>query len=410
MTKYLGFCLLTLSLIFCLSAITFGQQTTGSVEGTIKDEKGAVIPGVGITLSGVSVGFNRTVQTNDDGVYRFQQVPPGTYKITSSAANGFAAGQLENVTVTLEKTTTADITLGVSQSVNAVEVSSDPLGVTIDSTDSKVQTNITSQLIDQLPKGGSFTTLLKVSPGTRSEPLAGGFQVDGASGSENSFLIDGQSAENFRTGMLTPNNNIPTSLVSEIQVKTGGFEAEHGGASGGVISVVTKSGSDVWHGEFGTVLEDSKLQPAPRYAIQSYTEDDPSPQYQYTLPQSRDHFLNFFPTASLGGAIIEKHLWFYGNYSPQIYQRNRTSNFIFSPGTANFSTGSFIPTPRTVGPIEYRTTMKSEYAFGRLDASLFNNLRLSGTPWILFIDSNFNLLSVGNNFRTADDRFGRRND
>lgn len=379
MTKYLGFCLLTLSLIFCLSAITFGQQTTGSVEGTIKDEKGGVIPGVGITLSGVSVGFNRTVQANDDGVYRFQQVPPGTFKITTAAVNGFAAGLLENITVTLEKTTTADITIGVSQSVNTVDVSSDPLGVAIDSTDSKVQTNITSQLIDQLPKGGSFTTLLKVSPGTRSEPLAGGFQVDGASGSENSFLIDGQSAENFRTGMLTPNNNIPTSLVSEIQVKTSGFEAEHGGASGGVISVVTKSGSDVWHGEFGTVLEDSKIQPAPRYATQSYNTAS-APQYLYSLPQPRDSFLNFFPTASLGGSIIKKHLWFYGNYSPQIYSRSRTSNFINSPTAADFATGRFVATPQPgIAPIEYRTTFKSEYAFGRLDASLFNNLRLSGT-------------------------------
>lgn len=377
MTKYFRFCLLALSLVFCLSAIAFGQQTTGSVEGTIKDEKGAVVPGVSVTLDGVSVGFNRTIQSDNEGVYRFQQVPPGTYKISTGAASGFAAGQLENVTVTLEKITTADITVGISQSVNTVEVSSDPLGVAVDPTDSKVQTNITSRLIDQLPKGGSFTSLLKVSPGTRSEPLSGGFQVDGASGSENSFLIDGQAVENFRTGMLNANNNIPTSLVSEIQVKTSGFEAEHGGASGGVVSVVTKSGSDVWHGEFGTVFEDSKFQPAPRYAIQSTST---TPQYLYAIKQNRDSFLNFFPTASLGGAIIKKHLWFYGNYSPQSYQRNRTSSFINAPSVTDFATGSFVATPRAgVGPIEYRTTQKNEYAFGRLDASIFNNLRLSGT-------------------------------
>ena len=380
MTKYFRFCLITLSLVFCLSAITFGQRTTGNVAGTIKDEKGAVVPGVEVTLNGVSVGFNRTIQSDSEGVYRFQQIPPGMYKITTAATSGFAEGQLENITVTIEQTTTADVTLGISQAVNTVEVSTDPLGVAVDTTDSKVQTNITSQLINQLPKGGSFTSLLKVSPGTRSEPLAGGFQVDGASGAENSFLIDGQSSENFRTGMLTPNNNIPTSLVSEIQVKTGGFEAEHGGASGGVISVVTKSGSDVWHGEFGTVFEDSKLQPAPRFAIQSYTASNGEPQYQYSLAQPKDSFLNSFPTASLGGAIIKKHLWFYGNYSPQIYQRNRVSNFINSPTTANFATGSFVATPRPgVGPIEYRTTQKNEYAFARLDSSLFNNLRLSAT-------------------------------
>lgn len=385
MNKYLRFCLLSVSLIFCLSAIAFGQQTTGNVEGTVKDEKGAVVPGVPVTLNGVSVGFNRTSQSDADGVFRFQQVPPGTYKITTAAANGFAAGGLDSVTVTLEKTTTADVTLGIQQNVNTVEVSSDPLGVALDSTDSKVQTNITSQLIDQLPKGGSFTSLLKVSPGTRQEPLSGGFQVDGASGSENSFLIDGQAVENFRTGMLNTNNNIPTSLVSEVQVKTGGFEAEHGGASGGVVSVVTKSGSDSWHGEFGTVLETSKLQPAPRFATQNFTAGNSSPQYLYAIKLNRDEFLNSYPTASLGGAIIKTHLWFYGNYSPQIFQTTRTSNFINAISNANFASGSFVASPRLdangnpLSPIKYRSTQRNEYAFSRLDASVFNNLRLSAT-------------------------------
>ncbi|MGI8469739.1 MAG: carboxypeptidase regulatory-like domain-containing protein [Pyrinomonadaceae bacterium] len=385
MTRYFRFCLAVLSLVFCLSAIAFGQRTTGSVEGTIKDEKGAVVPGVNITLNGVSVGFNRTIQSDSDGTYRFPQVPPGTYKITTAATSGFAAGQLENITVTIEQTTTADLTLGISQAVNTVEVSTDPLGVAVDTTDSKVQTNITSQLINQLPKTGSFTSLLKVSPETRSEPLSGGFQVDGASGAENSFLIDGQAVENFRTGTLDMNNNLPTSLVSEIQVKTSGFEAEHGGASGGVISVVTKSGSDVWHGEFGTVFEDSKFQPAPRFATQSFVSGNSSPQYQYAIAQPRDNFLNSYPTASLGGSIIKRHLWFYGNYSPQIFRANRTSTFINSISNANFASGSFVSSPRLgangnpLPPLEYRATQKNEYAFSRLDASLFNNLRLSAT-------------------------------
>src|SRR5204863_4710664 len=110
----------------------------------------------------------------------------------------------------------------------------------------------------------SFNSLLRISPATRAEGLSGGFQVDGASGSENSFLIDGLSVENFRTGVLNGVNNIPTELVSEIQIKTGGFEAEHGGASGAVISVVTRSGSDTFHGDFGAAFEPSALQPSPR--------------------------------------------------------------------------------------------------------------------------------------------------
>jgi hypothetical protein len=181
-----------LSIVLCLSAIALGQRTTGDVEGTVKDPKGAVVPGVSVTLTGVSVGFNRTVQSDDNGGFRFPQVPAGSYKVTSAATSGFAETTINDVTVTVEKTTTIDLSLGVAGTVNAVEVSADPLGVNVDTTDSKVQTNITAALIDQLPKGGSLTSLLKISPGTRPEPLSGGFQVDGASGSENSFIVDGQ--------------------------------------------------------------------------------------------------------------------------------------------------------------------------------------------------------------------------
>lgn len=392
MTKILRSSLLTLFVICCLSAITFGQRTTGDVEGTVTDPKGAVVPGVEVTLAGVTVGFNRTVQSDSNGVYRFQQVPAGTYKISTAAISGFAATILESVTVTLEKITTADITLGISGQVNTVEISTDPLGVNVDPTQSKVQTNITSQLIDQLPKGGSFTSLLKVSPGTRSEPLSGGFQVDGASGSENSFLIDGQALENFRTGTLNAANNIPTSLVSEIQVKTGGFEAEHGGASGGVVSVVTKSGSDTWHGEFGTVLESSRLQPGPRFALSRFVSSSSSqaailanPDYVYAIKMPRDQYLNSYPTASLGGPIVKRHLWFYGNYSPQIFDTTRTSNFYNALSNSNFSTGKLVLTPRLdsagkpLQPLAYNQTQKFEYGFARLDASLFDKLRISGT-------------------------------
>lgn len=375
---------LMFSVILCLTLIAFGQETTGSIEGTVKDSNGAIVPGVEVTLTGTTVGFNRTIQSDTEGVFRFLRVPPGLYKITTAESKGFAGTNLENVTVAIEKTTTADITLGIQQNVNTVEVSSDPLGIAVDSTDSKVQTNITGQLIDQLPKTSSLTSLLKVSPGTRSEPLAGGFQVDGASGSENSFIIDGQTVENFRTGTLNANNNIPVSLIREVQVKTGGFEAEHGGASGGVVTVATKGGADIWHGEFGQVFEISKLQPGPRSATQHFFSSPTSPEYTYLIKQNRDSYVNWFPTASIGGPILKGRAWFYGNYSPQIFESSRVSNFISPIGNSNFSTGTFVPTSRLrngspIAPIEYRRTQRNEYAFARIDGSPFDKLRLTAT-------------------------------
>ncbi len=379
---------MTMSVILCLATAVFGQRTSGDIEGKITDVNGAVVPGVTVTVTGVTVGFSRVVQSDSQGEYRVQQIPIGVYNVATSATGGFAAATIENVTVTIEKATVVNIKLGISQTAESVVVTGDSLGVNVDITDSKVQTNITQKLIDQLPKGTSFTSLLKLSPATRQEGLAGGFQVDGASGSENAFLIDGIPLENFRTGTLNGVNNIPTSLVSEIQIKTGGFEAEHGGASGGVISVATKSGSDSFHGEISSDFEFSALQPNPRFTLQRFVSSSSTqaailanPDYVYTLPQKKDDFANFYPNVTFSGPMIKERMWFLGSYSPQIFRTTRVSEFISPISNANFSTGRFVPAPRLsadgrpIAPKTYKQNVKSEYAFGRLDAAILNNLR-----------------------------------
>jgi hypothetical protein len=231
------------------------------------------------------------------------------------------------------------------------------MAAVIDPTASKVQTNITPQMIQQLPKGASFNSLLRLSPATRPEPLSGGFQVDGASGSENSFLIDGLSVENFRTGVLNGVNNIPTYLVSEIQIKTGGFEAEHGGASGAVFSVVTRSGSDTFHGDFGAAFELSALQPSPRFTPSRFVSSSSSaaaiaanPDIVYAIANKKDDFSNLYPSGTLSGPIVKKRVWFLASYSPQIFTTTRTSNFINAISNSNFTTGKFVPLPDWTPP------------------------------------------------------------
>jgi hypothetical protein len=368
--------------LFAVSA--FAQRTTGDIEGTVTDPKGAVVPGVTVTVTGVSVGFERTVQTNSEGRYKINSVPAGTYRVTTAAVSGFAENTINNISVNIEKSTFVDVTLGITQNVNTVEVSGDPLGVSIDPSDSKVQTTITRALIEKLPTGASVTSLLKISPATRQEPLSGGFQVDGASGSENSFLVDGQPLENFRTGVLNSVNNIPTSLVSEVQIKTGGFEAEHGGASGGVISIATRSGADVFHGDFGSSFDVAQFNPAPRFSPARFVSSSSSPaaiaanpDYVYAIAQPKDDYLNVFPTAVFSGPVVKKHIWFIGSYSPQIFETNRTSRFYNALANSNFSTGSLVLTPRPtqLDPIEYRVKQTFNYAFGRIDATFFDKLR-----------------------------------
>src|SRR5258706_5666233 len=106
--------------VFLLSAAIFGQSTRGSVEGTVKDSKGGVVPGATVTVKGLDVGFNQTVTSNTNGFYRIDSLPTGNYSVTIAAISGFAETSVK-ATVVLEKTTTADVTLGIS-SVNIVEV------------------------------------------------------------------------------------------------------------------------------------------------------------------------------------------------------------------------------------------------------------------------------------------------
>ncbi|MFN7929595.1 MAG: TonB-dependent receptor [Blastocatellia bacterium] len=397
MRKSFGCIILTLFALLCLTSASFAQRTTGSIEGTITDASGAVVPNVKVTLTGVSLGLTQDVQSDSQGVFRFNQIPAGTYKIVTAQTGGFAATTADNVTVNIENVTAVNIKLGIASTSESVVITTDPLGVNIDSSDSKVQTNITSKLIEQLPKGTSFASLLQFSPATRSEPNSGGFQVDGASGSENSFVVDGLPVENFRTGTLNGVNNIPTALVSEIQIKTGGFEAEHGGASGGVVVVQTKSGSDAFHGEFSSGFEPSNLQPRPRAAMSRFVSTNScatyancaaafaaNPDYTYLQRPQRDQFLNMFPSGTVSGPLIKQRVWFLASYSPQIFRTTRNVQFIAPISNTQFQTGQWVPAPRVVNGANqpnliYKANTKNEYAFSRVDAQIFHNLRGSST-------------------------------
>jgi hypothetical protein len=390
MKKNIKFITLMLSLVFCLVTVSFGQRTTGDIEGTVKDPQGAVVPNVTITVvssqstatsgndTSVTSGFRRTVQSNDEGFFRVQQVPPGSYTVTTSPVSGFGEARYDNVRVALDNTTPLDIELKIGTTAT-VDVSVDD-APPIDVGGTKIQTNITSQRIELLPKGVDFTSVLKTVPGTRGEGLAGGFSVDGASGSENAFYIDGQEVTNFRTGTLNGNNAIPTQFVQEVQVKSSGFEAEFGGATGGVISVVTKGGGNDFRGEFGIQFNTPKLNGGNRPQLLRFTSGTGAgflqPTEYLTTPKSAG--TNVFPTANLSGPIVKDRLWFFTSYTPQYFVTENTTNFFNNRPAAE----------RVLQLTEtYRTKRTYEYAFARLDASPTNNLRLSGTyTWNPIVD------------------------
>ncbi|MDQ3710615.1 MAG: TonB-dependent receptor [Acidobacteriota bacterium] len=393
MKKNFKFMVLWLSLICCLSATAFGQETTGSIEGSIKDAAGGVVPNItltitsargtasGTTTTGIGTGFKRSITTNEEGFFRILQVPPGTYDVVTTASSGFGEARYENVTVAIGQNTQLDITVNPGSNVTTVDVTVSD-APPVDTTNNAIQTSINAQKIELLPKGVGFTSLLKSVPGTRPESRSGGFSVDGASGGENVFVIDGQEVTNYRTGTLNETYNIPTQLVQEVQVKSSGFEAAFGGATGGVVSVVTRGGSNDFHGEFGLQFELAKFSGNPRPLLSRFTTGSVA---SGNFVQTAEYFdtakaggTNSFPTANVSGPIIKDRLWFYTSYSPQNFNTDVNAQYYTNLPS---STRTFIATER------YSRTRKYEYAFARLDANLFNNLRLTSTfLWNPLID------------------------
>ena len=202
------------TVILSLATFSFAQETTGTIDGTVRDSAGAVIAGATVTIQGNA--FSRTVTANDEGYFRVLAVPPGTYKVTAKA-NGFADSDATSATVTLGKSTPVNFTMQVAGATATVEVSGDVAA--IDPTSSRVQDNITSQRFEEIPKGENFTSVLQTASGVTNDNKGAGIMIEGSSGAENTFIVDGQEVTNFRTGQLNSNNNLPFDLIQEVQVK-----------------------------------------------------------------------------------------------------------------------------------------------------------------------------------------------
>src|SRR5215204_3334224 len=369
--------LFSIAVLLCgLAGFAIAQERFGSIEGTIKDQSGAVIPGASVKVEGNA--FSRTVTANEEGFFRVLAVPPGEYAVTASAGN-FSASQPTNATVVLGQSTIFDFALQPSGVSASVTVTGDV--ATIDPTSSRVQENLSTERINQLPKGTNFSTVLQAASSVRKEPKGAGYQIDGSSGAENTFIIDGQEVTNFRTGQLNSNNDLPFGLIQEVQIKSGGCEAEHGGATGGVITLVTKRGGNEFRGDVGTSFNTSKLEPravfvdnftqaAPDFQTLSPTENANTLQrvllnpdkdnLRYFSPPG-DNYTFFFPSASLSGPIIKDRLWFFGSYNLQSFEINRTVDY-----------------PDGAQQI-YRRNERRDYGFIRLDGQIGNNLNLTGS-------------------------------
>jgi len=241
----------TLLTLLCVGALLWSlpvqaQEQSGSIQGIVKDASGAVMPGVTVEARSPRVVGVSTSVTDDRGAYRFPALPPGTYAITATL-QGFTTAKVDNTVLALGQLLTINLTLAVGGVTESVQVTGEsPL---IDTKQSASFTTVSEAVIERIPKGRDFSSVVSTAAGAQNESRQGGIQVDGSSGSENRFIIDGMDTTNLQTGVQ--GKTMLLDFIQEVQVKSSGYNAEFGGSTGGVVSAITKSGSNNMRGSVG---------------------------------------------------------------------------------------------------------------------------------------------------------------
>ncbi|MGE5112168.1 MAG: carboxypeptidase regulatory-like domain-containing protein [Acidobacteriaceae bacterium] len=392
------------TLVLCLLVVTvfvaatFAQETTAGLQGTVKDPQGAVVSKAVVEVTSPSMIGAKKLETDSSGYYRFANLPPGTYTITVTAP-GFRTLKQSGLRLEVGKLPSIDLALQVGGTEQTVEVSS--VAPLVDVTQSKVAVTVTSDEIEGMPKGRSFQSIISFAPGARQEPLMGnGYQIDGASNAENAYLIEGQDTGNVQTGVSAA--NAPFEFVQEVQVKSGGFEAEYGGALGGVVNVIQKRGSNAWHGSVFTYYQGDIFNAAPNHYLRgvpgdsfdSDTRTDGSVEY---IQPKKDSRRILEPGFEVGGYLKKDRLWLFTSFVPQIDSRSRTINWNYA--------GASDGTGAVSGPRMFTLDTKTYYALSRLDYLVNSKIRVYGA-WQDQYQTVFGNNQAGTAFPAADNAYG----
>jgi hypothetical protein len=367
-----------------LSAVAlFAQETTGGLQGTVKDPSGAVVSHAHVVVRGTALAGDKSVDTESTGYYRFANLPPGVYSVQVSA-KGFKITRREGLTIEVGHLPTVDLTLEVGAAAEVVEVSG--AAPVIDVTTNTNQTNLTSDTLLDTPHGYSFQSVIQFAPMARAEPLSGamggnggalpgsagngysaGFMIGGAADSESSYLVEGQDTEDISGGASRA--QVPFDFIQEVQVKTSGIEAAYGGALGGVINVVMKKGSNAYHGSFFGSYEADSLDGSPNGTLRY----DPNPTRNsqneadvQTYVPKKDHFRYVQPGFTVGGPIMKDRVWFFAGLEPFYSSTARTVDF----------TPSTTPGNSALGKQLFTQDLQQYYGTARIDATLTQKIRV----------------------------------
>jgi len=297
--------LLAIVLLGFESKPVYGQVEAGTVSGTVKDSTGAVVAGATVTAKNLATGAERSAQSGDNGQYNVAGLNPGTYEVTVTST-GFAAFKAR-AEVSVGGRTTVDAQLTVSGQVTTVEVVAGEIA-TVNTDSQEISEVISPEQMTQLPSLNRnaydfVATAGNVSAGDRmgsaNDQNTGtrgvGYVINGQRSSGSEILLDG--AENVDLFTATVGQAVSPDVVQEYRIITNNFEAQYGRASGGVVNVLTKSGTSAYH---GTAWEYNRIS---AYTANTFDNDsNGNPKGSFTRNQFGYGF---------GGPILKDKLFFY---------------------------------------------------------------------------------------------------
>lgn len=301
-------------LIATSAVLAFGQETTGSIAGRVVDAQGLAVPGAGVTI--MAPQGPMSLVTDGEGRFLAPFLTPGVHGVRVDL-QGFTPIEQQNVNVRLGQRVDLALTLEVGGVTQSVEVTA--RAPVIDTSTTTVGAHLDTELLAHVPIGRRFSDTLTIAPGVSSGGGTGAANpsIAGGSGLENQYVVDGVNIGNTGFGALgsysiifgSLGNGVNYDFIKEVQVKSGGYEAEYGQATGGVVNVITKSGSNLFRGSvFGFSRPDG-------------LEAD------FTGVQTENGTVNVTHTqvsdfgVEGGGPILRDKLFFFAAINPQFERR-----------------------------------------------------------------------------------------
>jgi Carboxypeptidase regulatory-like domain len=353
------FCgLLPVSLSLIIGATAARASITGTISGVVTDPSGSVVPRAEVTVTEVSTGVSQAVQTNDDGVYSFLSLPVGGYRLEVKAG-GFQTYVRRDIILNTNDKLRFDVVLQVGQVTQQVEVSTS--AVHVETVNTQLGDVIKSGSMEALPLNGRmFTDLLGLQPGVVPEFSApgmlntfatteqGNVSIGGQRETSNGFLVNGSNVNNALNNGAAVVPNLDS--IAEFRVLTGNFDAENGNYSGGLVSVVTKSGTNQFHGSAFEFLRNTNLDARNFY---NYNNIDPATG-QEEPGTARGVFQQNQFGGTIGGPIKRDAVFFFADYQGTRTNQGQSSGLIPVPSLAeragDFAANAGALTGTVIGP------------------------------------------------------------